>query len=114
MILTFEKDSLGAWHIVLPDYKGHKDDLAMVRGADTMCDIYAQGEDKVSIQMSAEPIEKYSGKLDFALYTFREENYAIDGARYFFTSSLSTNFDIWLCDVTTEVFGTFPKTIWIY
>ena len=40
------------WYLDLPSWKGGKDDLEMVHGADKMLDIMAKGKDRVSIEAS--------------------------------------------------------------
>ncbi len=48
----FYKDESGKWFIHLPEWEGDIAELEMVCGADTMLDIFAQGEDEVYLTLS--------------------------------------------------------------
>jgi len=110
MIHTFYKDELG-WAIDLP--KPHpfsRGALAMVAGADTFLDILAQGEDKVSLALSEEPIDGYHKLERIALHQM-----GIGGADYILKEYMGQeiNWEMWLCSVTMWVFkGIHPKTIY--
>jgi hypothetical protein len=108
MIKRFYKDWQG-WFIDLPDYPGSKSDLAMVIGADTMLDIYAQGEGEVFLQIE-ENIFENCDRLDFLRHV--ED---IGGAYYQVNSILGIKYDfeVWLCDVTIYVFGYLPNSIYL-
>lgn len=101
----FYKESNNRWFIDLPDWKGEKDELEMVMGADTMLDILSQGDDIVFLTMSTEPFDNYS-----YLLKLKEEVY--EGGLYDLISN-NFNFEVWLCHVTKFVFGDFPKNIYL-
>ena len=101
----FEKEKSNRWYIVLPEWEGEHDDLEMVLGADTMCDIIAQDENCFEIGLTDEPIPNYRYKL---VYNEPEAG----GACYYLESDMF-DFPVWLCFVTEFVFGKFPKTIYI-
>lgn len=103
-ILNFYKELDNRWYIYLPEWKGHKDDLEMVMGADTMLDIISQGEDIVTLLISKKPFDSYN-----YLLTLREELY--EGGMYEL-SSINFNFEVWLCHVTKFIFGEFPNKIY--
>ncbi len=103
-IFKFEKEIDNKWYVVLPEWKGPKDDLEMVMGADTMLDILAQGEDFVYLTLSHKPFENYSFTLNFI-------GYESEGGIYMLNHELY-NFEIWLCHVTEFVFGELPKVIY--
>jgi hypothetical protein len=57
---TFYKEAYGGWYIDLPEYLeqgGSKGDLAMVAGADTMLDIVAGANNRLTITMDTKPFE---------------------------------------------------------
>lgn len=102
---NFEKDPDGRWYIILPEWVGDREELEMVMGADTMLDILAQGENLVNVSISETPFKD-------AKFILTIKNYEAGGANYLLTSKLH-NFEIWLCHVTTFVFGFFPKILYI-
>jgi hypothetical protein len=82
----------------------------MVAGADTFLDILAQGEDKVTLALSQEPIEGYN-KLERT----KLHQLGIGGADYILKEYMGQeiNFEMWLCSVTMWVFkGVHPETIY--
>lgn len=101
----FYKESNNRWFIDLPDWKGEKDELEMVMGADTMLDILSQGDDIVFLTMSTEPFDNYS-----YLLKLKEEVY--EGGLYDLISN-NFNFEVWICSVTKFVFGYFPENIYL-
>jgi hypothetical protein len=101
----FIKELDSKWYILLPTWKGDKEDLEMVMGADTMLDIIAQGETDVEILISTDEFENYKFKLTF-------KNAESDGGWYSLESELF-NFDVWLCKVTKFVFSEMPKNLYI-
>ena len=98
---TKEKDR---WFIDLPTWKGSKDELEMVMGADTMLDILAQGDDVVHAYITTKSFDAP------IVLTFEKEEF--EGATYTLVSEHHT-FPVWLCHVTKFVFGNFPKKIYI-
>lgn len=100
----FIKESNGRWYIELPEWTGNKDDLEMVMGADTMLDIFAQGESEIELSISTEPFE---GAHELQ-YTRPEGG----GGWYTYKSDIQ-EFEVWLCFVTKFVFGYFPQRIYL-
>lgn len=105
MRLKFTKDSNNKWYVVLPEWEGSPEDLEMVCGADTMLDILAKGNFEVTLNISETPFENATLELHFD----REEN----GGAWYNLKSEFFNFEVWLCYVTTFVFGSLPKTIYL-
>lgn len=100
----FIKES-NRWFIELSEWKGDKDDLEMVCGADIMLDILAQGELVVYLSISEYKFEE----SDFTLTFIKEIN---DGGLYNLDSTFHS-FEVWLCHVTKFVFnGKFPKILY--
>ena len=96
------------WYADLPEWKGEQWELEMVSGADTMLDIYAQGESEVHLTLSTEKI--------FNSDCIKLESFDNEGAWYT-TNKLNNveypGFRLWLCHVTKFVFGNFPNKIYI-
>ena len=105
----FYKD-IGGWFVDLPGWEGTKADLAMVSGADTMLDIISQGENDIMVLLSTEEFDG-SNRLEF----LRESPEMGEGSWYLMKTyiGIEYNLELWLCDVTKFVFGTFPKNIYI-
>jgi hypothetical protein len=107
--LLFKKESSGRWFIDYPDWTGDKSDLEMVYGADSFLEVLSDGLDYVRLTVSDEYFEG-SDVLNFVRNSDELEN----GAFYFLESYLGQKFDLemWLCDVTVFVLGTFPEKIY--
>ena len=87
--LDFYRESNTKWFIDLPEWKGSKEDLEMVDGADTMLDIiltnYYQGNgNKVSLNVSIDEYD-WMGTYVFMLEKVSECN-TKGGAHYKLTS----------------------------
>jgi hypothetical protein len=111
VIHTFTKDNQGWFISSIPEpHPFSRGALAMVAGADTFLDILAQGEDKVTLALSQEPIEGYN-KLERT----KLHQLGIGGADYILKEYMGQeiNFEMWLCSVTMWVFkGVHPETIY--
>jgi len=104
----FYKEFDNRWYVDLPDYEGEKSELEMVLGADTMLDFLCEGNNEVSLFISDREFDNCN-KLEFKGLATDLNN----GAYYMLNNynGISTDFNIWLCDVTKFVFGYFPETI---
>lgn len=109
----FYKEDTGRWYVDLPEWEGEKAELEMVSGADLFLDIISQGEGVTYVTLSDEEFPgseilemKYLGTL---------EGWEMgSGAWYKLISYMGLEYklDMWLCDVTKFVFGSFPKNIY--
>ena len=108
----FYKDEEG-WFIDLPKWKGDKADLQMVRGADTFCDLIAQGETEIYVTLSRHQFEG-SNTLHYEQQGLLEGPEYGEGAWYFLNeyNDVAYSMRMWLCDVTKFVFGDFPMKIY--
>ena len=120
--IKFYKNPDHRWYADIPEYKGDKADLEMVAGADRMCEIYAQGENEITLTLSTTPIEGLCDILKIIklgapeeLENIYGEDILNHGAVYKVSTIKSINFDfeIWLCPVTVFVFGEYPEKIYI-
>lgn len=102
--LTFEKEDSGRWYIVLPDWHGHKDDLEMVAGADTLLDTFANGGKHVTLEVSLQP---FDGAQTF---TLQQLDPGVGTGAVYIHEASGSNF--WLCAVTKFVLGDFPQTMY--
>jgi len=110
LVLKFIKESSGRWYIDLPEWKGSRDDLEMVCGADILLDVVADGKREVSLKTSLEHFEG-ADKITFKSLDTESGNgayYRLDTSELISTSHI----DIWLCDVTKFVFEDFPSMIY--
>lgn len=108
--LKFYKEIDSRWYVDLPEWIGSKADLEMVAGADTMLEYMAEGEDHVWLTLSETEFEN-SDKLDFVRLATEWNNgafYKLEKYR-----GIDLNIEIWLCDVTLFVLGSFPNVIYI-
>jgi hypothetical protein len=110
---TFYKEEHGGWYIDLPEFieqGGSKGDLAMVAGADTMLDIIANGQKRVTITMDTKPFEGAD-----ALKLLRICDPSMGGGDYRMKSfeGRLVHHDLWLCGVTEFVFGQIPECIYV-
>lgn len=110
---TFYKEDYGGWYIGLPEYPeqgGSIGDLEMVAGGDTMLEIIAQGNNRVTITMDTKP---FKGADELVLLRLCDP---IIGGGYYLMSSLegkAVNQEMWLCSVTEFVFGGMPGRIYV-
>lgn len=110
---SFYKETFGGWYIDLPEYLeqgGSKADLAMVAGADTMLDIVAGAQSRVTITMDVEPFE-HADKLEL----IRLCEPSMGGGYYLMQSFEGRQVaqEMWLCGVTEFVFGYMPEQIFV-
>lgn len=100
----FYKEESNRWFINLPDWKGEKDDLEMVLGADTLLDILANGNTEVEVIFGDEPFEECH------TLTHDPDVYLQDG--FYTNDAWHGPSIIWLCYVTEFVFGSYPEKIY--
>jgi hypothetical protein len=107
----FEKDPDGRWYIVLPEWTGDRGDLEMVCGADTMLDIMAQSEFKITLLLSL----SYLPNTEQTVLDLLGESDEVGGGFYMMDTykDVTYNLNMWLCDVTKFVFGYMPKVIYV-
>ena len=101
------------WFVDLPEWEGEQWELEMVMGADTFLDILAQGEDEVYVTMSTEPFDNCE-ILQFTELGRLEGPELGEGSWYFLNEYRGNSYtlEIWLCHVTTFVFGEYPNRIY--
>ena len=108
----FYKDEYG-WFVDLPEWEGERWDLQMVMGADSFLDILSQGETEKHVLLSEEPFDGCY-ELIYVGQGRLEGPEMGEGAWYKLENYIGIPFNLqmWLCNVTTFVFGKFPQKIY--
>lgn len=110
VVLRFYTE-LSRWYVDLPEWKGLKEELEMVEGADLLLEFICGGAKETLLTMSDEPFE---GADILTLKSLGDPNYA-GGAYYTLEHYDGHPLDlmIWLCPVTLFVFEDgYPETIY--
>jgi len=118
LTLTFYKDN-NEWFLQWPEgmpNEPSKAELQMVLGADTLLDSLAKEKDRVSLDITETVFELRNdnkpafakGEWDFMIRADYIKTYT--GA-YYHTAKNNDTY-IWLCPVTTLIFGGYPKYIY--
>ena len=102
-----------SWFVDLPEWEGEQWELEMVMGADTFLDILSQGEDVVYVTMSKDYFDG-AEVLQFTQLGRLEGPELGEGSWYFLSEyqGISYALEMWLCHVTTFVFGDYPNRIY--
>lgn len=124
--LTFvadEDNGVKRWYIDLPNWGFSKDYLEMVGGADRMCEYYAKGGNKVTLDIVAtKKVDiRYCKDYDFYEGLKLEGSSPIDKLLYGRTyQGVKTNKDgkmiinsFWICPVTLFVLGCYPNFLYV-
>ena len=100
------------WYADVPNHTLEENE--MVFGSDVMLDMLASGRESVTLKLS-DGFENDYEKPIVALYRKEHDNdgafYSVEALTTLFTGILS---DIWICNVTHDVFGEHPEKIYIY
>jgi hypothetical protein len=106
----FIKEQSNRWYIELPEWQGSKDEIEMVAGADMMLEVMSEGNGYVWLLLSEEPFEN-ADQLKFIRNAIEIQNGAFYNLETF--KGIELNLEMWLCDVTKFVFGSFPNVIYV-
>lgn len=108
----FYKD-IDGWFVDLPEWTGEKWELELVMGADTFLEILSQGENEIHVIMSTEYFEG-ANTLQFTQLGRLEGPELGEGSWYHLKeyNGINYNLNMWLCHVTTFVFGEYPDKIY--
>lgn len=106
----FNKEDTGRWYIDIPEWTGHKADLEMVEGADTMLNYVGQGYPRVDLTLSEQP---FAGADELKLLNDHSDRPG-GGGIYLLENyeGEELNQQMWLCEVTAWVFGKLPPVIY--
>jgi hypothetical protein len=112
------------WYYDFKHWGFDHNNLEMVAGADTLCELYAKGKDEVTVEIIA---SKKKQDLPTQLYDeFVAQDIIIDGMTHqgkFINSQLDKllygrtyqkdHTTMWICPVTLFVLGRYPKYLYI-
>ncbi len=109
-VFRFYKERDDRWFVDLPDWKGSKDDLEMVQGADTMLDMISGEAKECFLKLSDVPFTKAERLV---LERTRDANLG-GGGDYLLEEyeGEKTLVRLWLCEVTNYVFKGLPPCIY--
>lgn len=116
------------WYYDFKHWGFSKDNLEMVSGADSLCEAYAKGKNKVTVNIIATnkqlPIDKtkeydmFVGEMFPKEYTLKDK--LLYGRNYTATKEILENLKVktiivtmWICPVTLFVLGRYPNFIYI-
>ncbi len=105
--LSFIKQD-SRWYIDLPEWTGDHEDLEMLAGADNLCEWFAQGKEKITVDVFTTNTLKTKG--DIVLQKCFEE---YGGCTYDILDDPIGTINLWVSEVIENVLGEFPKYICI-
>jgi len=88
------------WYIDLPEWQGPRANLEMVAGADTMLEVFAQGQERVNVTFTN--YETHEISPDLLLMHLGGGTYSVTKMNENFSEAPDR---IWLCGVTKFVFN---------
>ena len=92
------------WYVDIP-YIGDINDLQMVCGADLLLENIANGKFYVEVNVATTYIEH-----DIALIKIDENS---EGASYDIKNNIPYRGEVWLCNITKNLFDLFPETFYL-
>ena len=110
------------WYYDFKHWGFDHNNLEMVSGADTLCELYAKGKDEVTVNIIASrtTLEKYKN-MDYDEFiaeplpkewTSWKDNF-LWGRNYTSTDGNGKTTRMWICPVTLFVLGRYPKYLYI-
>lgn len=101
---NFVKENDGRWFINYPEWKGHRDELEMVAGADILLDYCSNYSNECSFNVSEEIIEN-----SIELTKDRE----VGGGAVYSVKNCPAILELWFCHVTKFVYdGRLPEKLY--
>ena len=107
----FSHDETG-WYADIPLWPGPRGACAMVCGADTLLDMLAGENARITLRLSLEPQHLRGGNAVSGVLDYVRPDGLGDGADYRCSLEDEPEFELWLCGVTEFVFGFMPKRIY--
>lgn len=115
MLIEFERELDQRWYAILPEFKGDREELEMVMGADVMLDIISannyDNSDNIKINIDTVKSDTISQYIELQAIPSDHTSGQLYKATYHGTP---IEFEVWLCDVTIFVFNEFPDKLYIY
>lgn len=107
--LSFHREDDGVWYVDFPDWPFAQHNLAMVGGADKLCNYLTDDRQTVRVEIVA---SKHSLSLSgYGLLTKTYSNLCY-GADNDATGFGDFQRSVWICPVTLFVLGRYPKDIY--
>lgn len=109
----FYKDEELGWFIEIPNFPFNKAWLAMVAGADLLLDKLSEGNNEITLKISAKHFPTCTNLIEreHKLGLFRGATYTGGTSSLIPTSEIGRN-RLWLCPATLWVFWRYPKKIY--
>ena len=107
--LSFTKENDGKWYIDYPEWRFGHSRLVVIAGVDDLCEElrYDDTHTSVDVITSSKKLPLSEGYIHLARI-----DYVFDGGLYTVSGSARVK-DCWISDVAGELFGGFPKHIYI-
>lgn len=94
----------GRWYADIPNHTLEENEMVM--GSEVLLEKFANGSNEVTVKVSDIPVP------DYLIRMYRTEHDS-DGAWYQLTVMSYESEQIWICNVTHDVFGEHPEEIYI-
>ena len=94
----------GRWYADIPNHTLEENEMVM--GSEVLLEKFANGSNEVTVKVSDKPVP------DYLIRMYRTEHDS-DGAWYQLVVMSYESEQIWICNVTHDVFGEHPEDIYI-
>lgn len=94
----------GRWYADMPNHTLEENEMVM--GSEVLLEKFANGSNDVTVKVSDKPVP------DYLIRMYRTEHDS-DGAWYQLVVMSYESEQIWICNVTHDVFGEHPEQIYI-
>lgn len=94
----------GRWYADIPNHT--LEDNEMIMGSEVLLEKFANGSNEVTVKVSDKPVPDY-------LIRMYQTEHDSDGAWYQLVVMSYESEQIWICNVTHDVFGEHPEQIYI-
>lgn len=94
----------GRWYADIPNHT--LEDNEMIMGSEVLLEKFANGSNDVTVKVSDKPVP------DYLIRMYRTEHDS-DGAWYQLVVMSYESEQIWICNVTHDVFGEHPEDLYI-
>ncbi len=94
----------GRWYADMPNHTLEENEMVM--GSEVLLENFANGSNEVTVKVSDNPVP------DYLIRMYRTEHDS-DGAWYQLVAMSYESEQIWICNVTHDVFGEHPEEIYI-
>ena len=94
----------GRWYADIPNHTLEENEMVM--GSEVLLEKFANGSNEVTVKVSDKPVP------DYLIRMYRTEHDS-DGAWYQLVVMSYESEQIWICNVTHDVFGEHPEEIYI-